>query len=182
MSVQKNNISYMLPISMFLTGIIAFTALSVVYSEALYNMLICYIPIIHMELKNMQYGIGFCKYVLQMRIPLCIIMAVTIFSGFSLICFGMLAFFSGALAALVIASSTMLMGMTGIINGIFILLPHSLFYIFSYWAFYELAGKKDLFSRTEQMQIVWKICLIWLAGMICEMFLSPITLERMIKL
>lgn len=182
MSIQKNSISYILPISMFLTGIIVFTALSVVYSEALYNMLICYIPIIHMELNNRQYGIEFCKYVFWMRIPLCIIMGVTIFSGFSLICFGMLAFFAGALAALVIASSTMLMGITGIISAVCILLPHSLFYIFSYWAFYELAGKKNMFSRAEQLQIVWKICLIWLAGMICEMFLSPITLERMIKL
>ena len=73
--------------------------------------------------------------------------------------FAAIAFISGVSAAVIITSATMLFGITGILQALALFLPHFIFYVFGYWALYELAYKRSEFRLGEQIGILFRIAL-----------------------
>lgn len=92
--------------------------------------------------------------------------------------FAAIAFISGVSAAVVITSATMLFGITGILQALALFLPHFIFYIFGYWALYELAYKRSEFRLGEQIGILFRIALIWAVGIGSEVLLAPLVVTK----
>lgn len=182
MVIRQNQVSYGLPLSLFVAGILVGTAIGILRADNLAKMIVCYLPMLHIEAQRVQFGLGFGQYVCRLRLPVFGVMAVSVFTGFSAVIFTGVSFAAGASAAIVILSATMLGGMTGILQALALFLPHSLFYLFGYWALYELAGKRMLFRTSEQIQIAVKIGVIWLAGMLTETLISPFAVTWVLRL
>ena len=94
----------------------------------------------------------------------------------SVLCF--MTAISGVSAAVVITSATMLFGITGILQALALFLPHFIFYIFGYWALYELAYKRSEFRLGEQIGILFRIGLIWAVGIGSEVMLAPLVVMK----
>ena len=56
--------------------------------------------------------------------------------------------------------------------------PHFIFYIFGYWALYELAYKRSEFRLGEQIGILFRIALIWAVGIGSEVLLAPLVVTK----
>ena len=171
---------YILPLGMFVVGILAGTAASIWRADFLYRIIVCYLPAIHLQILQTGFPSGFLSYVGRARVPVFLIMVISIFSNFALVVFGGIAFVAGASAAVVIIAATMFAGITGILQALLLFGIHSLFYIFAYWALYELAGKRKSFQLGEQVGIVIRIAAIWVAGIAIEGLFSPIIVTRII--
>ena len=138
MDLRRNSLLYSLPIVMFVAGIFIGTAVSIWRSAYLYKQTICYLPAVHLQIKQAGFPSGFLKYVCRLRLPVFDDSSVS-FNKCCTSCFAAIAFISGVSAAVVITSATMLFGITGILQALALFLPHFIFYIFGYWALYELA-------------------------------------------
>ena len=182
MVIRSNSSFYGLPLGMFVAGILVGTAISIWRADFLYRQIICYLPAVHLQIQQTGFPSTFFLFVCRLRLPVFLLMAVSIFSGFALLVFSGAAFISGASAAVVITSATMLTGIVGILQALALFLPHSLFYIFGYWALYELAGKRRSFTLGEQIGILVRIAGVWAAGMGAEALLSPLVITRVIHL
>ncbi len=182
MVIRSNSSFYGLPLGMFVAGIVVGTAVSIWRADFLYRQIICYLPAVHLQIQQTGFPSGFLLFVCRLRLPVFLLMAISIFSGFSLLVFSGTAFISGASAAVVITSATMLTGMVGILQALALFGVHSLFYLFGYWALYELAGKRRGFTFGEQIGILIRIVGVWAAGMGAEALLSPLVVTRVLRL
>ena len=144
MDLRRNSLLYSLPIVMFVAGIFIGTA-GIWRSAYLYKQTICYLPAVHLQIKQAGFPSGFLKYVCRLRLPVFLMIAVSALTNAAPAAFAAIAFISGVSAAVVITSATMLFGITGILQALALFLPHFIFYIFGYWALYELAYKRSEF-------------------------------------
>lgn len=69
MDLRRNSLLYSLPIVMFVVGIFIGTAVSIWRSAYLYKQTICYIPAVHLQIKQAGFPSGFLKYVCRLRLP-----------------------------------------------------------------------------------------------------------------
>ena len=175
MDLRRNSLLYSLPIVMFVAGIFIGTAVSIWRSAYLYKQTICYLPAVHLQIKQAGFPSGFLKYVCRLRLPVFLMLAVSALTNAA---FAAIAFISGVSAAVVITSATMLFGITGILQALALFLPHFIFYIFGYWALYELAYKRSEFRLGEQIGILFRIGLIWAVGIGSEVMLAPLVVMK----
>ena len=182
MVIRSNTSFYVLPLGMFVVGVLVGTAVSIWRADFLYRQIICYLPAIHLQIQQTGFPAGFFLHVCRVRLPVFFMIVAASFTSFALLVFVGIAFFSGASAAVVITSTTMLTGITGILQAFALFLPHSLFYLFGYWALYELAGKRQSFTLGEQVGIFIRIAGVWAAGMGAEALLSPLVITRVLHL
>ena len=182
MVIRSNSFFYGLPLGMFVAGIVVGTAVSILRADFLYRQIICYLPAVHLQIQQTGFPDNIFLFVCRLRLPVFLLMAISIFSGFSLLVFSGTAFISGASAAVVITSATMLTGIVGILQALALFGIHSLFYLFGYWALYELAGKRGGFTFGEQVGILVRIAGVWAAGMGAEALLSPLVITRVLHL
>lgn len=173
MDLRRNSLLYSLPIVMFVAGIFIGTAVSIWRSAYLYKQTICYLPAVHLQIKQAGFPSGFLKYVCRLRLPVFLMIAVSALTNAA-----PAAFISGVSAAVVITSATMLFGITGILQALALFLPHFIFYIFGYWALYELAYKRSEFRLGEQIGILFRIGLIWAVGIGSEVMLAPLVVMK----
>ena len=152
MDIRRNSLLYSLPIVMFVVGIFIGTAVSIWRSAYLYKQTICYLPAVHLQIKQAGFPSGFLKYVCRLRLPVFLMIAVS--------------------------ALTMLFGITGILQALALFLPHFIFYIFGYWALYELAYKRSEFRLGEQIGILFRIGLIWAVGIGSEVMLAPLVVMK----
>lgn len=122
--------------------------------------------------------LAFLKYVCRLRLPVFLMIAVSALTNAAPAAFAAIAFISGVSAAVVITSATMLFGITGILQALALFLPHFIFYIFGYWALYELAYKRSEFRLGEQIGILFRIGLIWAVGIGSEVMLAPLVVMK----
>ena len=160
MDIRRNSLLYSLPIVMFVVGIFIGTAVSIWRSAYLYKQTICYLPAVHLHL------------------PVFLMIAVSALTNAAPAAFAAIAFISGVSAAVIITSATMLFGITGILQALALFLPHFIFYIFGYWALYELAYKRSEFRLGEQIGILFRIALIWAVGIGSEVLLAPLVVTK----
>ena len=144
----------------------------------LYKQTICYLPAVHLQIKQAGFPSGFLKYVCRLRLPVFLMIAVSALTNAAPAAFAAIAFISGVSAAVVITSATMLFGITGILQALALFLPHFIFYIFGYWALYELAYKRSEFRLGEQIGILFRIALIWAVGIGSEVLLAPLVVTK----
>ncbi len=182
MVIRTNSYFYVLPLGMFVAGILVGTAVSIWRADFLYRQIVCYLPAVHLQIQQTGFPSNFFLFVCRLRLPVFLLMAASIFSGFALLVFSGTAFVSGASAAVVITSATMLTGIVGILQALALFGVHSLFYLFGYWALYELAGKRQSFTFGEQVGILVRIAGVWAAGMGMEALLSPPVITRVLRL
>ena len=178
--IKKNTNLYVLPLSMFVIGILVGTAVSIWRADFLYRIIVCYLPAVHLQILQTGFPSGFIAYLGKLRMPVFLVMSVSIFSNFALVVFGGIAFAAGASVAVVIIAATMFSGITGILQALLLFGLHSLFYIFAYWALYELAGKRKGFKFGEQLGILVRIAAIWVAGIVIEGLLSPMIITNVL--
>lgn len=69
MDLRRNSLLYSLPIVMFVAGIFIGTAVSIWRSAYLYKQTICYLPAVHLQIKQAGFPSGFLKYVCRLRLP-----------------------------------------------------------------------------------------------------------------
>ena len=174
MDLRRNSLLYSLPIVMFVAGIFIGTAVSIWRSAYLYKQTICYLPAVHLQIKQAGFPSGFLKYVCRLRLMI----AVSALTNAAPAAFAAIAFISGVSAAVIITSATMLFGITGILQALALFLPHFIFYIFGYWALYELAYKRSEFRLGEQIGILFRIGLIWAVGIGSEVMLAPLVVMK----
>ena len=132
MDLRRNSLLYSLPIVMFVVGIFIGTAVSIWRSAYLYKQTICYLPAVHLQIKQAGFPSGFLKYVCRLRLPVFLMIAVSALTNAAPAAFAAIAFISGVSAAVVITSATMLFGITGILQALALFLPHFIFYIFKH--------------------------------------------------
>ena len=178
MDLRRNSLLYSLPIVMFVVGIFIGTAVSIWRSAYLYKQTVCYLPAVHLQIKQAGFPYGFLKYVCRLRLPVFLMIAVSALTNAAPAAFAAIAFISGVSAAVVITSATMLFGITGILQALALFLPHFIFYIFGYWALYELAYKRSEFRLGEQIGILFRIALIWAVGIGSEVLLAPLVVTK----
>lgn len=178
MDIRRNSLFYSLPIVMFVVGILIGTAVSIWRSAYLYKQTICYLPAVHLQIKQAGFPSGFLKYVCRLRLPVFLMIAASALTNAAPATFAAIAFISGVSAAIVITSATMLFGITGILQALALFLPHFIFYIFGYWALYELAYKRSEFRLGEQIGILFRIALIWAVGIGSEVLLAPLVVTK----
>ena len=130
MDFRRNSLLYSLPIVMFVVGILIGTAVSIWRSAYLYKQTICYLPVVHLQIKQAGFPSGFLKYVCRLRLPVFLMIAASALTNVAPAAFAAIAFISGVSAAIVITSATMLFGITGILQALALFLPHFIFYIF----------------------------------------------------
>ena len=177
MDLRRNSLLYSLPIVMFVVGIFIGTAVSIWRSAYLYKQTICYLPAVHLQIKQ-QLSFCFLKYVCRLRLPVFLMIAVSALTNAAPAAFAAIAFISGVSAAVIITSATMLFGITGILQALALFLPHFIFYVFGYWALYELAYKRSEFRLGEQIGILFRIALIWAVGIGSEVLLAPLVVTK----
>ena len=114
MDLRRNSLLYSLPIVMFVVGIFIGTAVSIWRSAYLYKQTICYLPAVHLQIKQAGFPSGFLKYVCRLRLPVFLMIAVSALTNAAPAAFAAIAFISGVSAAVIITSATMLFGITGI--------------------------------------------------------------------
>lgn len=178
--VDRRN-SYLFLILSFLAGILAGTLISILYAEPLYALIVRYLPVLHMEAEKRNYGVAYGRYVFLLRLPVWCVLTTAVFTGFYLPVFCCLAFLAGTGVSVLIVAATMLQNMLGLIDALAVLLPHSLFYLFAFWALYELAGKKAMFTLGEQIRIAAKIASFWIIGILLETLVSPVMICRLLR-
>lgn len=178
--IRKSSNFYILPLGMFVIGILTGTAVGIWRADFLYRTIVCYLPAIHLQILQTGFPSDFLSYVGRARAPVFLIMVISIFSNFALVVFGGIAFAAGASVAVVIIAATMFVGITGILQALLLFGVHSLFYIFAYWALYELAGKRKSFQLGEQVGIIVRITAIWGTGIVIEGLLSPIVVAKLL--
>ena len=178
MDLRRNSLLYSLPIVMFVAGIFIGTAVSIWRSAYLYKQTVCYLPAVHLQIKQAGVPSGFLMYFCLLRLPVCLLIAVSAFTIAGPAAFAAIAFISGVSAAVIITSATMLFGITGILQALALFLPHFIFYIFGYWALYELAYKRSEFRLGEQIGILFRIGLIWAVGIGSEVLLAPLVVMK----
>ena len=169
MDLRRNSLLYSLPIVMFVVGIFIGTAVSIWRSAYLYKQTICYLPAVHLQIKQAGFPSGFLKYVCRLRLPVFLMIAVSALTNAAPAAFAAIAFISGVSAAVSI---------TGILQALALFLPHFIFYIFGYWALYELAYKRSEFRLGEQIGILFRIGLIWAVGIGSEVMLAPLVVMK----
>ena len=165
MDLRRNSLLYSLPIVMFVVGIFIGTAVSIWRSAYLYKQTICYLPAVHLQIKQAGFPSGFLKYVCRLRLPVFLMIAVSALTNAAPAAFAAIAFISGVSAAVIITSATMLFGITGILQA-------------GYWALYELAYKRSEFRLGEQIGILFRIGLIWAVGIGSEVMLAPLVVMK----
>ena len=170
MDLRRNSLLYSLPIVMFVVGIFIGTAVSIWRSAYLYKQTICYLPAVHLQIKQAGFPSGFLKYVCRLRLPVFLMIAVSALTNAAPAAFAAIAFISGVSAAVIITS--------GILQALALFLPHFIFYIFGYWALYELAYKRSEFRLGEQIGILFRIGLIWAVGIGSEVMLAPLVVMK----
>ena len=178
MDLRRNSLLYSLPIVMFVVGIFIGTAVSIWRSAYLYKQTICYLPAVHLQIKQAGFPSGFLKYVCRLRLPVFLMIAVSALTNAAPAAFAAIAFISGVSAAVIITSATMFFGITGILQALALFLPHFIFYVFGYWALYELAYKRSEFRLGEQIGILFLIALIWAVGIGSEVLLVPLVVTK----
>ena len=108
MDLRRNSLLYSLPIVMFVVGIFIGTAVSIWRSAYLYKQTICYLPAVHLQIKQAGFPSGFLKYVCRLRLPVFLMIAVSALTNAAPAAFAAIAFISGVSAAVIITSATML--------------------------------------------------------------------------
>ncbi len=179
---SNSSFFYALPLGMFVAGTVAGTVVSIWRADFLCRQIVCYLPAVHLQIQQTGFPSGFLLYVCRLRLPFFLLMTASAVSGFSQLVFAGTAFVTGVSAAVVITSATMMTGMIGILQAIALFGVHSLFYLFSYWTLYELAGKRQNFTLGEQVGIFIRIACVWAAGMGVEALLSPVVITRVLRL
>ena len=76
MDLRRNSLLYSLPIVMFVVGIFIGTAVSIWRSAYLYKQTICYLPAVHLQIKQAGFPSGFLKYVCRLRLPVFFVVAL----------------------------------------------------------------------------------------------------------
>ena len=168
MDLRRNSLLYSLPIVMFVVGIFIGTAVSIWRSAYLYKQTICYLPAVHLQIKQAGFPSGFLKYVCRLRLPVFLMIAVSALTNAAPAAFAAIAFISGVSAAVIITS----------LQALALFLPHFIFYVFGYWALYELAYKRSEFRLGEQIGILFRIALIWAVGIGSEVLLAPLVVTK----
>ena len=163
MDLRRNSLLYSLPIVMFVVGIFIGTAVSIWRSAYLYKQTICYLPAVHLQIKQAGFPSGFLKYVCRLRLPVFLMIAVSALTNAAPAAFAAIAFISGV---------------SGILQALALFLPHFIFYVFGYWALYELAYKRSEFRLGEQIGILFRIALIWAVGIGSEVLLAPLVVTK----
>ena len=95
MDLRRNSLLYSLPIVMFVVGIFIGTAVSIWRSAYLYKQTICYLPAVHLQIKQAGFPSGFLKYVCRLRLPVFLIIAVPALTNDPPAAFAAIAFISG---------------------------------------------------------------------------------------
>ena len=111
MDLRRNSLLYSLPIV---------TAVSIWRSAYLYKQTICYLPAVHLQIKQAGFPSGFLKYVCRLRLPVFLMIAVSALTNAAPAAFAAIAFISGVSAAVVITSAPMLLGITGTLSFTFL--------------------------------------------------------------
>lgn len=92
MDLRRNSLLYSLPIVMFVVGIFIGTAVSIWRSAYLYKQTICYLPAVHLQIKQAGFPSGFLKYVCRLRLPVFLMIAVSALTNAAPAAFAAIAF------------------------------------------------------------------------------------------
>ena len=178
MDLRRNSLLYSLPIVMFVVGIFIGTAVSIWRSAYLYKQTVCYLPAVHLQIKQAGFPSGFLKYVCRLRLPVFLMIAVSALTNAAPAAFAAIAFISGVSAAVVITSATMLLASQEYCRLWLFFCRTLSFYIFGYWALYELAYKRSEFRLESKSGILFRIGLIWAVGIGSEVMLAPLVVMK----